>query len=143
MKRRHSKITWTVAPTAVQPVKFRNHERLEDVPIPFQEYFVPGAAWIVIRKLNHVTIDVNTVKPPHPVLTTRRGNTAFVPGTLAMYVGQIRVSEQGRKKTLSVLHHVFIVGTGQYIIPDISCLVPSDEFQKDANESQSAAPAPL
>lgn len=133
--RRRGPVTWKKSVDSAPVTRAgipRRHQ--QEVPIPdelapvYAGALVPGSMFAVAVELDQLPIKQGTMPPPFPVLVqswTAPGFGLIRVGTIAVYVGQIRVEERGKAAdSLRVIRHTFIISNGQYIVQDLNTVRP-------------------
>lgn len=135
-KKRRPAVAWTVAPEERPVNKPVSRRHIHDAPIApekievYASAMTPGSMWQLKFPLAHERLPPGTIAASTPVLIrpSRRHVVSgydFLPvGSLALYFGETRVQEKKKKLQLQVIRHMFIIGGGKYIIPDLNWIEP-------------------
>ena len=123
-------ITWKVDRKVDPPTRHRPY--YPDVPIaePMRETYerclVPGAMFFLRTQLR-VMPDGSYMPGPHPyVHESWYGADAIAgdKGSVAIYVGEVRVEESTGKSLIRVPRHSFIINGGRYLLSNLNWLEP-------------------
>lgn len=135
--RRSNKVVWT-APKEVlvaAPKARRHHHESpqteEARKLVERGILRPGALFISLVALADTVVQPGTVAPPHPYTSPIwHGGGVIGVGDLLIYVGTVRVEEQGKQGTIRVLRHTFLAGGGIRII-DLNNVRTAEELFGD------------
>lgn len=129
-------VTWSVPPEERPANRFVSRRYIHDTPVveekvqTYAQAMTPGSMWQLKFPVAHEKLGSNTIAATCPVLIrpSRRHIASgydFLPvGSLALYFGEVRVEEAKKKLQMCVIRHVFIIGGGKYIIPDLNWIEP-------------------
>lgn len=135
-KKRRSAVVWSVPPEERPINKPVSRQHIHDTPIAPEKVEVyagamtPGSMWQLKFPLAHERLKPGVIAATAPVLvrSSKRhvaSSFDFLPvGSLALYYGETRVQEKNKKLQLQVIRHMFIIGGGKYIIPDLNWIEP-------------------
>lgn len=131
--RKLKKVTWKTPPAGVSMEKAKRPRTYhQDTPIPaevhekYETNLVPGSLWMVaVEHVAPTPPPSDEELPPHPYLfgshwPPYHGMTAFVKGTVAIYMGTTRVSEMNRTKLVSIPRHTFLINGSTYITRNLN-----------------------
>lgn len=135
-KKTRPPVVWTVPPEERPVNKPVSRQHIHDAPIApdkievYASAMTPGSMWQLKCPLAHERLAPGVIAATVPVLVkpTRMHTSTgydFLPvGALALYCGETRVQEKKKKLQLQVIRHMFIIGGGKYIIPDLNWIEP-------------------
>ena len=138
MKRR-APVVWKKDPALGVPVKKqpipRRHQKEEDVPESdrelYENAFVPGHLFAVVEDLEVQPLPPGVIPPAYPPLQKayknawkNNGSLLAEKGSIAMYVGSMRVEEEGKQGRLRLIRHTFIIGNGRFMVPNLNWVYP-------------------
>lgn len=91
----------------------------------------PGAAFWLLRELE--LHEYYSKQYPFQVLkgawSPRLHEPDFKVGTMVMYIGERRIDElDSRGRDIREIRHIFMIGTGQYVLTDLNTLGTSDQL---------------
>lgn len=121
--RRSTKVVWTAPKEAlVAAPKARQHRHEapqtdEARKLVENGMLRPGELFVSLLTLQDSVVPPNTMAPPYPYTTPIwYGKGVVGIGDLLIYVGTVRVEEQGKQGAIRVLRHTFLAGGGIRII---------------------------
>ena len=129
MRRTRNKVVWKspaeLPPEAVVPkltpfrYSFAGEALLPDWMAAPPE---AGSAFFVTKAANRLPASPGMEAPPHPYLVVSWWAAEVSYGSLAVYVGPVRLADRGG--TVQHLRHSFLIGGTVYIVPDLNILAP-------------------
>lgn len=120
---RHKKVVWTAPKevlTAAPKARRHHHESQmtdEAQALVKNGILQPGGLFVSLLALQDAAVPPGEVPPPYPYTRPTWNEKGVVgPGDLLIYVGTVRVEEQGKQGMIRVLRHTFLAGGGIRII---------------------------
>lgn len=137
MKAKRKRVVWSQGSAPAKKEKIRPHPFVGEQLIAahnvelFQEMLKPGMLWETTQALlpnppNYYGQNIKQHELSYVNSTWSLAPTSIQPGTMAIYAGTVRVSEEDRAKhtLISINRHTFIIGGIRYMTTNLNLFRP-------------------